>query len=47
MDEIRLWCGVLRGPQKELAQKLQVTEQVLTNWLNKRKTPSLKNWLRL
>ena len=47
MNEIRLWCEAQRGRQKQLAQEFGVSEQVMSNWLNKRKTPSLKYWLQL
>jgi transcriptional regulator with XRE-family HTH domain len=47
MNEIRLWCAAERGRQKALASELGVTEQVISNWLNKRKTPSLSYWLKL
>jgi hypothetical protein len=47
MDELLAWCKARRGRQKELAREMGVTEQVMSNWLWKRKTPSLKYWLRL
>ena len=47
MDEIRVWCEAQRGRQKQLAIHFGVTEQVMSNWLNKHKTPSLANWLKL
>jgi predicted transcriptional regulator len=47
MDELLAWCKAERGRQKELARELGVTEQVMSNWLSKRKTPSLKYWLQL
>ena len=47
MNELLAWCKDRRGRQKELAEELGVTEQVMSNWLWKRKTPSLKYWLQL
>ena len=47
MDEIRVWCEAKRGRQKQLARDVGVSEQVMSNWLNKRKTPSLTYWLQL
>jgi hypothetical protein len=47
MSELRQWCEQKHGRQKEIADALNVSEQVVSNWLYRRKTPLLKNWLGL
>jgi DNA-binding transcriptional regulator YiaG len=47
MSELSQWCQQERGRQRELAAAIDVTEQVVSNWLYRRKTPSLKHWLAL
>jgi hypothetical protein len=47
MNELKVWCKAGRARQKELADIIGVSEQVFSNWLNLRKTPSLPYWFRL
>ena len=45
MAELHHWCKQERGRQKDLAERLGVTEQTLSNWIARRKTPSLEKYL--
>jgi transcriptional regulator with XRE-family HTH domain len=45
MAELYHWCKQERGRQKDLAERLGVTEQTLSNWIARRKTPSLEKYL--
>jgi hypothetical protein len=47
MAELKAWCKAKHGRQRELAAELGVTEQVLSNWIARRKMPGLENYLRL
>lgn len=47
MIELQVWCKGKHGRQRKLADAIGVSEQVVSNWLNRRKTPSLKYWLAL
>jgi DNA-binding transcriptional regulator YiaG len=47
MAELKAWCKDKHGRQRELAGELGVTEQVLSNWIARRKKPSLENYLKL
>lgn len=47
MIALQAWCKSGRGRQKELADAIGVTEQVLSNWLHRRKTPSMPYWFQL
>ena len=47
MKELLEWCKAVRGRQKALAEELNVTEQTLSNWLHRRKNPSLEYWFAL
>lgn len=47
MAKLRAWCKGKHGRQKALAEELGITEQLLSNWIAKRKTPGLENYLRL
>jgi transcriptional regulator with XRE-family HTH domain len=47
MAELKAWCKAKHGRQRELAAELGVTEQVLSNWIARRKMPGLQNYLRL
>ncbi len=47
MTELKDWCKKEHGRQKALAEELGVTEQLLSNWIARRKTPGLENYLNL
>jgi transcriptional regulator with XRE-family HTH domain len=47
MAELKAWCKAEHGRQKDLAAELDVTEQVLSNWIAGRKKPGLENYLKL
>jgi transcriptional regulator with XRE-family HTH domain len=47
MAELKAWCKAKHGRQRELASELGVTEQVISNWIARRKMPGLENYLRL
>ena len=47
MAELKAWCKDKHGRQKNLAEELGITEQLLSNWIARRKTPSLENYLKL
>ncbi len=47
MSELLAWRRAERGRGRELAAAIGVSEQVVSNWLYRRKTPSLKYWLAL
>ena len=41
------WCGAEYGRQTEIANKLGVSKQLVSNWITGRRFPSLKNGLAL
>jgi DNA-binding transcriptional regulator YiaG len=45
MAELKAWFKDHRGEQKKLADELGISEQLLSNWLARRKDPGLKNYL--
>lgn len=45
MAELKAWFKTHRGEQKKLADQLDVSEALLSNWLARRKDPGLKNYL--
>jgi transcriptional regulator with XRE-family HTH domain len=47
MAELKAWCKREHGRQKALADELGVTEQLVSNWIARRKTPGLENYLKL
>ena len=47
MSELLTWCKAKRGRGRELAAAIGVSEQVVSNWLYRRKNPSLNYWLAL
>jgi len=47
MARLKAWCKEKHGRQKALAEELGITEQLLSNWIAKRKTPGLENYLKL
>lgn len=47
MAELLAYCKAKRGRSAEMAKELGVKIQVLSNWLNLHKTPSLKAWFQL
>jgi transcriptional regulator with XRE-family HTH domain len=47
MTRLKRWAKKVRGRSRDIADSLGVSEQVVSNWLNRRKTPSLDHWLAL
>ncbi|MGA8656641.1 MAG: helix-turn-helix domain-containing protein [Chthoniobacterales bacterium] len=47
MAELRTWCKANHGEQKKLAEALGISEQLLSNWIARRKTPGLQKYLAL
>jgi transcriptional regulator with XRE-family HTH domain len=47
MAALLRWAKEERGRSKEIADALGVSEQVVSNWLNRRKTPTLDHWFKL
>jgi transcriptional regulator with XRE-family HTH domain len=47
IDELRAWCEEEYGRQAEVAEKIGVSRQVVTDWLHGRAVPSLDNGLKL
>jgi transcriptional regulator with XRE-family HTH domain len=43
ISELTSWCKAKHGRQRELAAMLGVSEQLVSNWLARRKTPTLKH----
>ena len=47
MQKLLRWCKEERGRAREIAQEIGVAEQVVSNWIHRRKTPELYHWLSL
>ena len=47
LNDLNEWCGEEFGRQRRLAKEIGVSEQVVSHWLNRRRTPRLKHWLKL
>ncbi len=47
MAELTAWCGEKYGRQAEIAEKLGVSKQLVTNWLAGRRAPTLKYFFKL
>jgi hypothetical protein len=47
LNDLTEWCGAEFGRQRMLAKELGVSEQVVSHWIYRRRTPRLKHWLRL
>jgi transcriptional regulator with XRE-family HTH domain len=47
MNALLKWCKKERGRQRQLAAELRVTEQVASNWLNRRKNPRVTHYVKL
>jgi DNA-binding transcriptional regulator YiaG len=47
MARLKRWAKKVRGRSRVIADTLGVSEQVVSNWLNRRKTPSLDHWFKL
>ena len=49
LDELSLWCKDEggRGRQRELAHEMGVSEPLVSSWLARRKTPTLKHYFKL
>jgi transcriptional regulator with XRE-family HTH domain len=45
--ELKAWCKGKYERQRYLAQKLGISERLLSNWIARRKTPSLQKCLTL
>ena len=47
ISELTAWCRAQHGRQRELAAMLGVSEQLVSNWLARRKTPTLQHGLQI
>jgi hypothetical protein len=47
ISELTAWCRVRHGRQRQLAAMLGVSEQLVSNWLARRKTPTLRHGLQI
>jgi hypothetical protein len=47
ISELTTWCRGQHGRQRELAAMLGVSEQLVSNWLARRKTPTLQHGLQI
>lgn len=47
MAELKAWCKEEHGRQKRVAERLGITEQLLSNWIARRKTPGLQKYFAL
>jgi transcriptional regulator with XRE-family HTH domain len=47
MTELKVWCKGKYGRQRYVARKLGISEQLLSNWIARRKTPGLQKYLTL
>ena len=47
ISELTTWCRAEHGRQRELAAMLGVSEQLVSNWLARRKTPTLQHGLQI
>jgi hypothetical protein len=47
ISELTSWCRAKHGRQRELAVLLGVSEQLVSNWLARRKTPTLQHGLQI
>jgi transcriptional regulator with XRE-family HTH domain len=43
LDRLRAWCQEKRGRNMEIAQKLGVSKQLVTDWLKGRAVPTWEN----
>jgi transcriptional regulator with XRE-family HTH domain len=46
-SELTAWCRARHSRQRELAALLGVSEQLVSNWLARRKTPTLQHGLQI
>jgi DNA-binding XRE family transcriptional regulator len=47
MTDLSAYCKLEHGRQKNIASRLGVTQQTLSNWMAGRKEPSLEKYLRI
>jgi hypothetical protein len=47
MAALWAWTKEERGRARGIAQTLGVSDQVVSNWLHRRKTPTLPHWFKL
>ena len=47
IDELRAWCEEEYGRRAEVAERIGVSRQVISDWLHGRAVPSLDNGLKL
>jgi transcriptional regulator with XRE-family HTH domain len=47
LKELDRYCKEKRGRGRRVAEKLGISEQLLSNWLHGHKVPTLKGWLRI
>jgi hypothetical protein len=47
ISDLAAWCNAEYGRQTEIAEKLGVSKQLVSHWINKRKTPSLESFFKI
>jgi transcriptional regulator with XRE-family HTH domain len=47
LDELRAWCKERRGRNLEIAQKLGVSKQLVTDWLKDRAMPTWETGMQI
>jgi transcriptional regulator with XRE-family HTH domain len=47
MAELKAWCKAKHGRQKELSEKIGVSEDTISHWIARRKTPGLVKYFEL
>jgi transcriptional regulator with XRE-family HTH domain len=47
MAELKAWCKAKHGRQKDLAEKIGVSEYTISHWIPRRKTPGLEKYFAL
>ena len=47
LAELKAWCDQKRGRRAEIARMLNVSPQLVSDWMARRKTPTLDDGLKL
>jgi transcriptional regulator with XRE-family HTH domain len=47
MAELKAWCKAKHGRQKDLAEKIGVSEDTISHWIARRKKPGLEKYFEL
>jgi hypothetical protein len=47
MKELEAWCQEDYGRQRRLAKEMGVSEQVVSHWIKRIRTPRLEHWMKL